>query len=138
MFKILLISHGNLAQEILNTSKMIMGEQEGITALGLKPDEGNEEFGNKIFDTCSKLYSGSGILILTDLYGGTPCNTAILRVMNKFDNVEILAGVNLAMVLEALVSRDMPLSQAVTSLKEAGKNGIYNIKEMMKENCEDE
>lgn len=138
MFKILLISHGNLAQEFLNTSKMIMGEQEGVMALGLKPDEGNEEFGNKIYETCSKLYSCDGILILTDLYGGTPCNTAILSAISKYENIEMLAGVNLAMLLEALVSRNTPLNQAVISLKDAGTNGVYNIKELLKKNCQDE
>lgn len=138
MFTILLISHGNLAQEFLNTSKMIMGEQQGVTALGLRPDEGNEEFGNRIFEACSKSYTDDGILIMTDLYGGTPCNTAILRTLNSFENIEILTGINLAMVIEAIISREQPLKEAVNSLKESGISGIYNIREYMQQNCDDE
>lgn len=138
MFKVLLISHGNLAQEILNTSKMIMGEQKGVIALGLKPDEGNEEFGNRVYEACSEMYSDDGILILADLYGGTPCNSATLRVINNFKNIEILTGVNLGMLLEALSNRNLPLNNAVVSLKDAGASGICNIREIMEKNRSDE
>lgn len=131
MFNILLISHGNLAQEFLNTSKLIMGEQKGVVALGLKPDEGNEGFGDKIYEKCSKLYTDDGILILADLYGGTPCNTAILKVINKFKKIELLTGFNLAILIEAMVSRNLPLNEAVDYLKDIGIKGICNIKEML-------
>lgn len=137
MFKVLLISHGNLAQEILNTSKMIAGEQEGVIALGLKPDEGNEEFGNRVYKACSEIYSDDGILILADLYGGTPCNVATLRVLNSFKNIEILTGVNLGMLLEALSNRNIPLNNFVVSLKDAGVRGICNIREMIEKGCSD-
>ncbi len=133
MINILLLSHGKLAEEFLNTIKLIMGNQQGIHALGLDESESIENFKNRIIDEYLKLYSSDGIIVLTDLYGGTPTNAAIFGLLSKYENLEILTGLNLPILLEAVVRRDQPVNELINSLKKAGAEGIINIREVMKQ-----
>lgn len=133
MINILLLSHGKLAEEFLNTIKFIMGEQLGIHTLGLEESEGVESFKNRIIDECSRLNNSDGILVLTDLYGGTPTNAAIYGILSKYDNLEILTGINLPIFLEAVTRRNQPLTELINAIKKAGAEGIISIREVMKQ-----
>lgn len=133
MVNILLLSHGRLSEEFLNTIKLIMGEQQGVHALGLGASESIEDFMNRIIAEYSKLNNGDGILVLTDLYGGTPTNAAIYGLLNKYDNLEILTGLNLPILLDAIIRRNQPMDELIVSLKKAGLDGIVSIREVMKQ-----
>lgn len=133
MINILLLSHGRLAEEFLNTIKLIMGEQQGVHALGLGASESIEDFMNRIVAEYLKLNNNDGILVLTDLYGGTPTNAAIYGLLNKYNNMEILTGLNLPLLLEAIIKRNQPKVDLIDSLKKAGTEGIINIREVMKQ-----
>lgn len=133
MINILLLSHGRLAEEFLNTIKLIMGEQQGVHALGLGVSESIEDFMNRIIAEYLKLNNNDGILVLTDLYGGTPTNAAIYGLLNKYNNMEILTGLNLPLLLEAVIKRNQPAVDLIDSLKKAGTEGIINIREVMKQ-----
>ena len=133
MINILLLSHGKLAEEFLNTIKLIMGEQKGINAIGLDESESIENFKNRIIDEYSKLNKSDGIIVLTDLYGGTPTNAAIYGLLNKYENLEILTGINLPILLEAVVRRNQPANELINSLKKVGAEGIISIREVMKQ-----
>lgn len=127
MYNLLIISHGSLAEEFLNTTEMIMGTQDNITTLGLKPEEGKEDFEKTILETCEKIYNSDGILVLADLYGGTPCNSAILKLLTKYDRVQIVAGLNLAMLIQAIMYRNENLENVVMKLKQDSIDAIHII-----------
>lgn len=132
MINILLLSHGKLAEEFLNTIKLIMGEQQGVHAIGLDASESIENFMNRIINEYSKLNNSDEILVLTDLYGGTPTNAAIYGLLNKYNNLEILTGLNLPILLEAIIRRNQPVGELIEGLKKAGIEGIISIREVMK------
>lgn len=133
MINILLLSHGRLAEEFLNTAVLIIGMQQGICALGLGASEGMEDFKNRILNEYSKLSSSDEILVLTDLYGGTPTNAAIYGLLNKNNRVEIMTGLNLPILLEAIIKRNLPMAELLEGLKKTGAEGIINIREVIRQ-----
>ena len=93
----LILTHGGLARELLAAAQVISGRLAGFEALSLDWSEGLEEAKGKIGAAIERLDEGQGVLILTDMYGGTPCNLALGFLQPG--RVEILSGVNLPMVL---------------------------------------
>ncbi|WP_422445630.1 PTS sugar transporter subunit IIA [Thermoanaerobacterium sp. DL9XJH110] len=117
---VLLVSHGNLAQELLKTVEMIMGPQDGVEAVGLYPGEGMEFFRDRVSRAISKINDGRGVLIFADLFGGTPFNSCVSLVTDKgFKTpVDIVTGMNLPMVIEACTFKNI---KNLTELGEAVK-----------------
>ena len=93
----LILTHGGLARELLSAAQTISGRLSGFEALSLDWNDGLEEAKAQISAAITRLDEGQGVLILTDMYGGTPCNVA--TVFHQPGKVEILTGVNLPMVL---------------------------------------
>jgi PTS system mannose-specific IIA component len=93
----LILTHGGLAQELLSAASMISGRLDGFEALSLDWSEGFDEARAKVAAALERLDQGQGVLILTDMYGGTPCNIAM--AFFQAGKVEVLTGVNLPMVL---------------------------------------
>lgn len=93
----LILTHGGLARELLAAAQVISGHLSAFEALSLDWSDGVEEARRKVREALGRLDQGEGVLILTDMYGGTPCNIA----MSFLDpgKVEVLTGVNLPMVL---------------------------------------
>jgi PTS system mannose-specific IIA component len=133
MFNILIVAHGKLADEFLNSCKMIVGEQDGIYALGLQSDEGLDGFGARVEKLFGEINTADGVLIMADLYGGTPCNTVTLKILSKYDNSELITGANLSMVIEAAANRSGNLKEAINLLKDVGVGDICNMREKLKE-----
>lgn len=134
MYAILILSHGELANAFLNTSKLIMGEQVNIIALGLEASESREDYQVRLVEACESLDHQDGILVLTDLYGGTPSNAAILSLFGVYPNLQMVTGINLAMVIEALTLRtSKSLNESVEFLKETGCQGIVDVRAMLAE-----
>lgn len=132
MYSILILSHGGLAKEFLNTSKLIMGEQDHVLSLGLDASESRENYQSRLIEACEQLKNRDGILVLADLFGGTPSNAAILSLFERYPNLQMIAGLNLALLIEALMLRTYrPLDEAVEILQEAGRQGIVDIKKQM-------
>lgn len=106
MTKLLIVSHGNLANEMVMTAKMIMGEFNGVDVLSLQADDHIETFYEKIKCKCEQL--STGLLILTDLAGGSPFIQASRCYYEYYDKreVEVVAGMNLAMVIECISQRE--------------------------------
>lgn len=123
MLGIVLVTHGNLAREFISIVEHIMGRQERIEAICIEPADDMEQRRNDILQAVERVDMGNGVVILTDMFGGTPSNLAI-SVMNR-DTVEVLAGVNLPMLIKlASVRSALPLSQAVLQAQEAGRKYI--------------
>jgi len=93
----LILTHGGLARELLSAAQTISGRMSRFEALSLDWNDGIEEAKAQISAAIARLDEGQGVLILTDMYGGTPCNVA--TVFQQPGKVEILTGVNLPMVL---------------------------------------
>ena len=93
----LILTHGGLARELLSAAQTISGRLSGFEAISLDWNDGLEEAKAQIGAAITRLDEGQGVLILTDMYGGTPCNVA--TAFHEPGKVEILTGVNLPMVL---------------------------------------
>jgi mannose PTS system EIIA component len=93
----LILTHGGLARELLAAASMISGRLDGFEALSLDWSDGFDEARAKVAAALERLDQGQGVLILTDMYGGTPCNIAM--TFFQAGKVEVLTGVNLPMVL---------------------------------------
>jgi PTS system mannose-specific IIA component len=93
----LILTHGGLARELLSAANVISGRLDGFEALSLDWSDGFDEARGKVGTALARLDQGEGVLILTDMYGGTPCNIAM--TFFQAGRVEVLTGVNLPMVL---------------------------------------
>lgn len=123
MIGLVLVTHGHLAAEFCSALEHVMGPQNQIAAVTIGPDDDMERRRRDIIDAVDKVRTGDGVVILTDMFGGTPSNLAI-SVMNTPD-VEVVAGVNLPMLVKlAKVRSELPLAEAVNVAQEAGRKYI--------------
>jgi PTS system mannose-specific IIA component len=123
MIGVVLVTHGNLAKEFVAICEHIMGPQERIETVCIAPGDDMEKRREDILRAVESVDGGNGVVILTDMFGGTPSNLAI-SVMNS-DRIEVLAGVNLPMLIKLINVRSvMPLSQVVLQAQESGRKYI--------------
>ena len=123
MIGLVLVTHGNLALEFISAMQHVVGKQENVEAVCIGPEDDMEMRRAEILDKVSKVDSGSGVVVLTDMFGGTPSNLAI-SIMDRA-NVEILAGMNLPMLIKiASLRKDKTMTETVEGAQEAGKKYI--------------
>ncbi|WP_127090983.1 PTS sugar transporter subunit IIA [Aquabacter cavernae] len=123
MIGLVLVTHGRLATEFCSALEHVMGPQAQVAAVTIGPDDDMEQRRNDILGAVARVQSGQGVVILTDMFGGTPSNLAI-SVMNAPD-VEVVAGINLPMLVKlAKVRNELPLAEAVNVAQEAGRKYI--------------
>ena len=123
MIGLVLVTHGNLALEFISAMQHVVGKQENVEAVCIGPEDDMEMRRAEILDKVSKVDSGSGVVLLTDMFGGTPSNLAI-SIMDRA-NVEILAGMNLPMLIKiASLRKDKTMKETVEGAQEAGKKYI--------------
>lgn len=126
MYNLMIITHGPLASALKETLKMFTGNVEDVYAVGLT-ETGVEEFREKVNKVLEECYEeGNELLVLVDLFGGTPFNISMLDIKNKYKNVEIIAGVNLPLLIEASLSRGSNLSDVIETLKESAKEAVMS------------
>ena len=119
----ILVTHGRLAEELIAALEHVVGPQDSIAAICIGPDDDMEQHRQKIMEQTRETDDGDGVVLLTDMFGGTPSNLAI-SVMDKV-NVEVIAGVNLPMLIKLTSVRDsLPLAEAVASAQESGRKYI--------------
>lgn len=123
MIGLVLVTHGHLADEFLAAMQHVVGTQEQIYTICIDADDDMESRRNEILQKVSHADSGQGVIVLTDMFGGTPSNLA-LSIMDRA-NVEILAGLNLPMLIKlSALRKETDLRQAVLQAQEAGKKYI--------------
>ena len=123
MIGMVLVTHGRLAIELLSALEHIVGAQPGTATVCIGPDDDMETKRAEILDAVARTDTGKGVVVLTDMFGGTPSNLAI-SIMDKA-NVEVIAGVNLPMLIKlAGIRGKESLRDAVTSAQEAGRKYI--------------
>ncbi|WP_417307883.1 PTS sugar transporter subunit IIA [Devosia sp.] len=123
MIGMVLVTHGALATEFKLALEHVVGPQTGIETVAIGPDDDMEARRNDILSCVDAADSGAGVVILTDMFGGTPSNLAISVMQNR--EVEVIAGVNLPMLVKlARVRKDMDIKAAVKEAAEAGRKYI--------------
>ena len=123
MIGLVLVTHGNLALEFISAMQHVVGKQEQVEAVCIGPEDDMEMRREEILKKAGEVNSGSGTIVLTDMFGGTPSNLAI-SVMDRAP-VEIIAGINLPMLIKlASLRKDKSLKEAVEGAQEAGKKYI--------------
>ncbi len=128
MFGILLVSHGAIGAEMLAALKQIVGPQEQILAISIAADDDMEVCRKTILASIAEVNTGDGVVVLTDMFGGTPSNLA-LSVMPK-TNAVVLAGMNLPALIKLVSMREAaPLLEAVTEAAAAGRKYIQLVTE---------
>ncbi len=119
MIGMVLVTHGRLAEEFIAATEHVVGAQQNIQAVCIGPDDDMEQRRLEILDAVKSVDVGDGVILLTDMFGGTPSNLAI-SIMEK-GKVEVIAGINLPMLIKlASVRPTMSLEEAVDAAKEAG------------------
>jgi PTS system mannose-specific IIA component/PTS system mannose-specific IIB component len=138
MISVIIGTHGMFSDEILKSAEMIFGTQENIGSVTFKPGEGIENLIEKYNNLISELDSKDGVLFMVDLFGGSPFNAASIIAM-KNDNMEIVTGVNLPMILEVLGSRDFStVSELLTIAENSGKEAVRVLAKNLQTDIEDE
>ena len=123
MIGLVLVSHGRLAQELCNALVHVVGPQENIEVIGIGPEDGGDQRRDDILSAIKKVDSGAGVIVVTDMFGGTPSNLAI-SAMDDGD-IEVLAGANLPMLIKlASVRASLPLQKAAEEAQNAGRKYI--------------
>ncbi|MCF3944099.1 PTS sugar transporter subunit IIA [Oceanobacillus alkalisoli] len=128
MIGILIVTHGKFSTELLNSAELIVGKQVSVNALNLNADDDIHLLKKEVELEATKLDTGEGVLVLTDLYGGSPFNVTAANMKQR--NMECLTGVNLPMLIEALSLRGNSNLQEVTNgCCKAGIEGIKNVRQ---------
>lgn len=123
MIGLILVSHRHLADEMKAVMEHVVGPQENVETVSIFPADDMEQRRTEIQEKIAKVDSGDGVIVLTDMFGGTPSNLAISMMTQ--DNVEVLAGMNLPMLIKlAQVRSNQKLKEAALSAQEAGKKYI--------------
>lgn len=125
-----IVSHGRLATELVTAAETVIGKLEHLAAVSIGWNDNVETAKEEISRAIKKVSVGEGVLILTDMFGGTPTNISAMFIAE--DQIEIVTGVNLPMVIKlASQSRDFSLSELAKDIEETGKQAIYRAGDLL-------
>ena len=132
MIGLVLVTHGQLAREFIVAMEHVVGPQELIESVCSGPEDDMELRRDEIAQAIARVDDGSGVIVLTDLFGGTPSNLAISLM--KTEKIEVIAGVNLPMLIRLEGARKtMEVRAAVAAAREAGRKYISVASEILGE-----
>ena len=130
MIGLVLVTHGLLAEEFRKAVEHVVGPQEAIAAICIGADDNMERRRQDIVDAVASVDSGEGVIILTDMFGGTPSNLA-MSIMGS-GNIEVISGVNLPMLIKLAEVRDeLSLAEAARVAADAGRKYINIASELL-------
>lgn len=131
MVGIVIVTHGKLAQELVSVAEFIVGQMEQVTAVSVDPTQNVQGLRKDIQKGIKKVETGSGVLILTDMFGGTPSNISLSFL--KEGKVDVVTGVNLPMLISLAHSREkLTLAKLAEQVKSYGCKGISQASEVLK------
>jgi mannose PTS system EIIA component len=123
MIGMILVTHGRLADELRLAMEHVVGAQRNVDTVCIGPDDNIDDCRTQIEESIKRCDTGDGVVVLTDMFGGTPSNLAISLMDRK--GVEVIAGVNLPMLVKlAKVRSNQPLGEAVDCAQQAGRKYI--------------
>ncbi len=130
MIGLILVTHGRLADEFVQAMEHVVGEQRDVATVCIGPHDDMEARRNEISSAITRVDSGSGVILLTDLFGGTPSNLAISLL--EAGRTEVIAGINLPMLIRLAGARkDMTLHAAASAARDAGRTYITIASEFL-------
>lgn len=132
MVGVVVVTHCELGKELISAAQLVVGEElKEFQSVSIDPKEGSEEIREKIMAAIRKVDAGQGVLILTDMYGGTPSNISLSFLEEK--KIEVITGVNLPMLLKLATYHDeMDLESLATFITEYGQRNINLASEVLK------
>jgi len=123
MIGLVLVTHGRLAEEFVAATEHVVGPQEAMKSICIGPDDDMEQRRADIVEAVEAVDQGDGVVVLTDMFGGTPSNLAI-SIMDRA-KLEVIAGVNLPMLIKlASVRSEKTLSESIDCARDAGRKYI--------------
>jgi PTS system mannose-specific IIA component len=136
MVGVVVVTHCHLAEELISAAKLVVGENlKQFQAVSVDPKEGSEEIREKIISAIRKVDEGQGVLILTDMYGGTPSNISLSFLEEK--KIEVITGVNLPMLLKlATYANDMNLEELASFITDYGQRNINLASDVLKKRAD--
>ncbi|HEX7710392.1 MAG TPA: PTS sugar transporter subunit IIA [Sphingomonadaceae bacterium] len=130
MIGMILVTHGHLAEEFVKAMEHVVGRQENVATVCIGPKDDVEARRKEIARAIKTVDTGEGVVILTDLFGGTPSNLAISLL--EEGRVEVIAGINLPMLIRLAGARNkLKIAEAVAAAREAGRNYITVASEFL-------
>ena len=123
--RLILMSHGNMASETLQSAKMIVGDLISAEVISMSEQDGLSGTQQKLNHVLDKI-GKEPVLVIADLKGGTPCNVAMMK-LNDYPQMRVISGLNLAMVIEAAVSTLDTVDELALFLQETGRNAVESI-----------
>ena len=131
MIGLVLVTHGELAQHFVQAMEHVVGPQEAVRAISIGPDDDMEQRRTDILKSVGEVEQGEGVIVLTDMFGGTPSNLAI-SILDKA-HVEVIAGINLPMLIKLAGNRsDVKLEEAVEAAQDAGRKYINVASQLLR------
>ena len=122
MIGLVLVTHGRLAEELRLAMEHVVGAQRNVATVCIGPNDDIEGRRSEILRRIEEVDTGDGVVLLTDMFGGTPSNLAISQMDRK--GVEVISGVNLPMLVKLASVRSRPIAEAVRMAQEAGRKYI--------------
>lgn len=130
MIGIILVGHGRLADEFLHVVEHIMGPREAVRTVAIGAEDDMEQRRAAIIAAVAEVDQGQGVIIVTDMFGGTPSNLAI-SVVDR-DDVQVIAGMNLPLLIKLFSVREsMELPEAIEQAQESGRKYITIARNML-------
>ena len=125
MIGVVIVSHANIAKELLGVIQHIVGPQEKIVSISIFPEDDMKKKRQEIIDAVKNVDSGEGVVVLTDMFGGTPSNLAI-SVMEK-EKIEVVAGVNLPMLIKMMSIRNKKSMKDLIKISQESGRKYINV-----------
>jgi len=129
---VVVASHGEFAKYALESAQMIVGMQENCGSMSVTMDLTLDEAKKNMGKVIRELDCSNGLVILVDIFGGTPSNVSGNLIL-EYDNVLVVSGLNLPMLIELFLNREKSLDQIAVQLEEAYKQGYSNLNQIFKE-----
>jgi mannose PTS system EIIA component len=131
MIGVVVVTHGQLATELLNAAETIVGDLPSFAAISIGWHDDVDQARQEIADAIARLDTGSGVIVLTDMFGGTPSNLAITLVEDG--KVEVVTGVNLPMLLKLANLRESgDLLEIARRIREDGRTAIWVASDLLR------
>ena len=130
MLGVVVVTHGQLATELLNAAETIVGDLPGFAAISIGWHDDVEQAREEIGQAISRLETGDGVIVLTDMFGGTPSNLAMSLL--EEGRVEVVTGVNLPMLIKLANLREtVPLQDVARRIRDDGRNAIWVASDLL-------
>ena len=128
MVGFVLVSHGGMAEGMVEAIRMITGIEEQLEAVGLYEEDSPEGLMDLVQEAVKRVDTGDGAILFVDLFGATPFNSSARLAMTQGDSLEVVCGMNLPMILELIMQREgESLAAMVDMAVDTGRNGVMHF-----------